>query len=269
MDKKFKIKDSSKIHEVIDGAILEGNISDIVIGDDDTVVYTTILASSTKRSANGLLFSIEDFESILADPKIVDALERKALYCEFGHPNIKSNPRALYEINPAMVSSRLNRMWIQDGQLYGEKETVTFAKGKDLRDAILKDGLIPGTSMRASRNKRTGKLSLTTFDDVILPSAGSAVGDMTNVTIKSRGKIVKENINLLESVDQNGFLDNNCDVRLFHDAYILEDNGMTITGAIQSGDTTYIVEDGGLSTYKDKKTSLNKYILESLKDKVK
>ena len=165
------------------------------------------------RNENGRVYRRSMWENVLQRPYIVDALKKRKMLGELGHPDkIETTP-----LNVSHIVTKLELL--NDGEVYGEAEILDTPSGRVLK-TLYEAGVEMGISSRGYLPEGSNLYAegedlivpddyeLVTFDFVIDPSSQgacpkiqeSAKKELNSILTESRDKLNSETISFIEKV---------------------------------------------------------------------
>ena len=184
------------------------------INDKGKFIVAGQFSKADKRNENGRVYRRSMWENVLSRPQIIDALKKRKMLGELGHPD-------KIETTPLNVSHIVTKLELRpDGEIYGEAEILDTPSGKVLR-TLYEAGVQMGISSRGYLPEGSNLYAegedlivpddyeLITFDFVIDPSSQGAeptvqesVKEKLNVILtESRDKLNSDMVSYIEGLN--------------------------------------------------------------------
>ena len=185
------------------------------VNDSGKYIVAGQFSKADLRNENGRVYRKSMWENVLQRPYIKDALAKRKMLGELGHPD-------KIETTPLNVSHIVTALELRpDGEIYGEAEILDTPSGKVLK-TLYEAGVTMGISSRGYLPEGSNLYAegedlivpddyeLITFDFVIDPSSQGAEpvkvsestkAKLTNILTESRDKLNSDMISYIEGLN--------------------------------------------------------------------
>ena len=184
------------------------------IDDKGKFIVAGQFSKADLRNENGRVYRRSMWENVLKRPYIVDALKKRKMLGELGHPD-------KIETTPINVSHIVTNLELKpDGEIYGEAEILDTPSGRVLR-TLYEAGVTMGISSRGYLPEGSNLFAegedlivpddyeLVTFDFVIDPSSQGACPtvqesvkqELNTILTESRDKLNSDMISYIEGIN--------------------------------------------------------------------